>query len=157
MTKEPVKKYNIIDQITADHAKILALIENITVTFVMTAIVFIMLEKTGITHSFLIAGLLGGTIASFVFFLKKMYYNEAFSEAAIDKSVHFELVERAILTSDYSKAKRCEYRPNKRMFSRFYHCQSELITISDMKSHVKITGPFHKIKEIIEKLESPTL
>lgn len=156
MTLEPIKKHDIIDQVLADHTKALALVENVVVTFAVAAMVFIVMEKTGITDSFLTAGLIGGTLASMAFFFKKMYYDEALSEITISPETHRELVEGVVLTLEYSKTAPNEYTPNKRMFSRFFRCQSELITIVEMNSHIKLTGPLHKIKKIVEQLELST-
>lgn len=155
MTPESIRKYNIIDQILADHTKALALVENVVVTFAVAAMVFVVMEKTGITDSFLTAGLTGGTLASMAFFFKKMYCDEAFSEI-ITPEIHREFVERVILTLEYSKTAPNQYTPNKRMFSRFLRCQSELITIVEMKSHIKLTGPLHKIKKIVQQLKLST-
>lgn len=145
MIKVALKKFKIKDQLSADFLKLLSLIEKTALAFMLIALVFVFMEKIGLTEVFLVEGVIGGTIGFFSITAKKMYHDEAFSELKIYADIKQDILRSAIAAIDYSEKRVGVYYPKKRIFSIFYCCKSEAITHKAQNGTHMFTGPHNRL------------
>jgi hypothetical protein len=148
MIKDALKRFKIRDQLSADFLKLLSLAEKTVLAFMLIVLVFVFMEKIGLTDTFLVGAVIGGTIGFLTITAKKMYHNEAFSELRIYADIKQDMLKSAILTIDYSERKDGVYYPKKRIFSIFYCCKSEAITHKTQNGIHIFTGPHNRLLKL---------
>lgn len=140
MIKDNIKTYSLRKQIKSDPLKIFAVVEKTALTFALIVIMFLIMEKTGLTDKFLIGSIVSGTLGTLVIILKKMYYDDAVSELHLSSPLAIEVLNSALNSIGYTEVKPGLYSPSKKMFSFFYRCNSEMIKQASGDSCILI-GP----------------
>lgn len=148
MIKYALIRFKLSDQLKADFLKVFSLIEKTILAFLLIVLIFVFMEKIGVTDAFLAGAVTGGTIGFSAITSKKMYHDEAFSELIIHADLTQDMLRSAILAMGYSEKKDRAYFPNKKTFSIFYYCKSEIITHKAQgKCHI-LTGPHNKLLKL---------
>ncbi|AIS12691.1 hypothetical protein JM49_13750 [Pseudomonas chlororaphis subsp. aurantiaca] len=147
MIKGVLKRFRLRDQLSADRLKIFALFEKTVLAIVLITLVFIFMEKTGLTSMFLVGGVVGGTMGFLIITVKKMYYDEALSELKVNDHITPEMLSNAMLTIGYSERDGI-YHPRIKIFSVFFYCPSELIMLKAQGVDSIFTGPYDKLLKL---------
>ena len=145
MNSDALKRLKLRDQLSKDHLKLFSLIEKSVLAYTVMSLVFIFMNKIGLTEVHRSSNAIAGTIGYLAMTIKLMYYDEALSELITHIDITQDTMNNAILTIDYSEKKDGVYHPKKRMFSIFYFCKSELITHKTDNKIAIFTGPHNKL------------
>lgn len=148
MIKNTLKKFKIRDQLSANFLKLLLLAEKTALAFMLIVLVFVFMEKIGLTDTFLIGGVVSGTIGFLAITVKKIYHNEAFSELRIYADIKKDMLRSAMLAIDYSEKKDGVYFPKKGIFSIFHCCKPEVITHIVQNGIHTFTGPHNRLLKL---------
>ncbi|BAV75589.1 hypothetical protein PCAU_3380 [Pseudomonas chlororaphis subsp. aurantiaca] len=148
MVKGDLKRFRLRDQLSADCLKIFALFEKTVLAIVLITLVFILMEKAGLTNVFWVGGVAGGTIGFLIITVKKMYHDEALSELKVHDHIKPEMLSNAMLTIGYSEKKDGMYHPKIKLFSIFFYCPSELIMLKAQGVDSIFTGPYDKLLKL---------
>ncbi|WP_277588989.1 hypothetical protein [Pseudomonas chlororaphis] len=148
MIKGALKRFRLRDQLSADRLKIFALFEKTVLAIILITLVFIFMEKAGLTSMFLVGGVVGGMMGFLIITVKKMYYDEALSELKIQDYITLEMLSNAMSTIGYSERKDGIYHPRIKIFSVFFYCPSELITLKAQGVDSIFTGPHDKLLKL---------
>ncbi len=154
MISKSINKFPVMVQILSDPLKIFALIEKILFTFLMISAVFFVMRKAEITSSPLIGGIVAGTVGALIIFAKKMYHDQALSKLIVPSGVDQLEIENYLKLINYKKTEGGSYTPNKKMFSVFFHCKSEFISMTNKDNSIILIGPYEKIKSVFDMLGS---
>lgn len=114
----------------------------------LIVLVFVFMEKIGLTDTFLIGGVVSGTIGFLAITVKKIYHNEAFSELRIYADIKKDMLRSAMLAIDYSEKKDGVYFPKKGIFSIFHCCKPEVITHIVQNGIHTFTGPHNRLLKL---------
>ncbi|MFV0933951.1 hypothetical protein [Pseudomonas jessenii] len=153
MNSDTLKKLKLRDQLSKDHLKLLSLIEKTVLAYTLMSLVFIFMNKIGLTEAYRSSNAIAGTIGYLAMTIKLMYYDEALSELRTHIDISQETLKSAMLTIDYSEKKDGAYHPKKRMFSIFYFCKSELIIHTIKDKNTILTGPYTKLLKLSNIIE----
>ncbi|WP_223464587.1 hypothetical protein [Pseudomonas sp. GL-RE-26] len=153
MNRDTLKRFKLRDQLSEDHLKLFSLIEKSILAYLLIGLVFIFLEKTGLTEVYLGSSVIGGTIGYLIIAIKLMYHDEALSELKTHTNINQNTLKNAMLAIGYSEKKDGVYYPKKRMFSIFYLCKSELITHTSKNETTTFTGPHNKLLKLTKIIE----
>jgi len=154
MINKSINKLPIIVQILSDPLKLYALFEKSILTFLMISVVFFVMRKAEITTSPLIGGIIAGTAGAIIVFAKKMYYDQALSKLTLASDIDQLTIESLLQLINYKKTEDGTYIPNKKIFSAFFRCKSESISIIREDNSTLLTGPYDKIKSIYDIIEN---
>ncbi|MGU3304807.1 hypothetical protein ACLBW8_00845 [Pseudomonas sp. M5A4_2d] len=146
MTNKSINKLPIIVQILSDPLKLCALLEKAFFTFLMISVVFFVMRKAEITTSPLIGGIIAGTAGALIVLAKKMYYDQALSKLTLASDIDQLEIESYLQLINYKKTEDGTHIPNKKLFSAFFRCKSESISITRRDNSIILTGPYDKIK-----------
>ncbi|MFS0828794.1 hypothetical protein [Pseudomonas phoenicis] len=149
-----LKRIKLSDQLLQDPLKALALFERILLNAALTLLVFFILKETEITSGFLTAAAFGGMFTFSVITLKAMYYDQALSEINLKSQNSKMAVDSALRNFGYMQNEKGEYFVPKKMFSLFFRCRSEKITMTAQGLNLKLKGPYTKVANLLTMLTS---
>lgn len=105
MNRDTLKRFKLRDQLLKDPLKLFSLIEKSVLAYMLTGLVFIFLEKTGLTEVDLGSSVIGGTIGYLAIAIKLMYHDEAFSELRTHTDINQNILKSAMFAVGYSEKK----------------------------------------------------
>ncbi|WP_330208526.1 MULTISPECIES: hypothetical protein [unclassified Pseudomonas] len=151
MSNKPVKRLSLKFQISKDPFKVFAFFEKIIITFITVFVALFLTIKIEIMTPSLIGGVIVVAIgASIAVFAKKMYYDQALSELITTSNTGPIDIERHIISLNYKKSGNKTYSSNIKLFSIFFHCNSELITLEKQSNIMVLTGPYDKMESLFK-------
>ncbi|WP_339442925.1 MULTISPECIES: hypothetical protein [Pseudomonas] len=152
MTNKSIIKFPLKYQASKDFLKLFALFEKITITFLSVFIAFFLTIKIEMMTSTLISTVAIGALTISILVAKKMYDEQALSKLTISTKIDPIEIERQIMLLNYKRVNNGIYSSNKKLFSFFFSCKSELITLNKHGNNIELTGPYNKILDLSKAL-----
>ncbi|RDS90984.1 hypothetical protein [Pseudomonas fluorescens] len=143
-----VTRLKLKDQLAVDPYKALALLESTLLCFVTTALMLFVAHSVGITATFKVNVLYGGTLGACIGATYRMYHDAALSAWCMASPVSPAALQNAMRALKYSETQEGVYCPKKRMFTPFHRCDSERITLTTLDGGTRFTGPYFKLKAL---------
>ncbi len=144
-----LKRAKLSEQISADPLKILALGENILANIALTTLVFLALQKTGLTSHFLTGAALCGILAFLIITTKNMYHDNALSQLELAAGTDPIVINSALENIGYTRNDSGEFVKKKKMFSLLHRCKSEKILIEIHDTRLKLKGPHAELEKVL--------